>query len=210
MPPKPARRMFVNSPNRKGDRVGVILFNDQPYNVWPLSLDLNTINRKLFLISKYNAGGTNFSGPDDVNVNVGGVQAGINHLLEITKPDETRVLIMVTDGEDSINDKRFGELVDQLKKEHIRLYVLGVGESWGSGTKPDLQRLAEQAGGVVIPIGDTKAMQDGFTKIDQLEKTSARVDPISSERDISMWFFAASLVLGLLYLASIVLVRDDA
>ena len=203
-------RMFVNSPNRKGDRVGVILFNDQPYNVSPLTLDLKTINRKLFLISKYNAGGTNFEGPSESNPNIGGVQGGINHLLEITKPDETRVLIMITDGEDSINEKRFGELVAQLKKEHIKLFVLGVGESWGSGTKPDLQRLAEEAGGTVIPIGNTKAMQDGFATIDSLYKTSVKVDPVSSNRDISEWFLGLAIVLGLLYLGLIVLVRDDA
>jgi Ca-activated chloride channel homolog len=202
--------LFVNSPSRKGDRVGLMLFNDQPYYVWPLTLDLNTINRKLYLIVKYNAGGTNFSGPDDSNANIGGIQGGINHLLEITKPDETRVLIMVTDGEDSINEKRFGELVALLKKEHIKLYVLGVGESWGSGTKPDLQRLAEEAGGMVIPVGDTQAMQDGFATIDRLEKTTAQVDPVISQRDISEWFLGLALILGLLYLGSIVLVRDDA
>lgn len=202
--------LFVNSPSRKGDRVGLMLFNDQPYYVWPLTLDLNTINRKLYLIVKYNAGGTNFSGPDDSNQNIGGIQGGINHLLEITKPDETRVLIMVTDGEDSINDKRFGELVALLKKEHIKLYVLGVGESWGSGKKPDLQRLAEDAGGMVIPVGDTQAMQEGFATIDRLEKTTTQVDPVISHRDISEWFLGLALILGLLYLGSIVLVRDDA
>ncbi len=202
--------LFVNSPNRKGDRIGLMLFNDQPYYVWPLTLDLNTINRKLYLIVKYNAGGTNFSGPDESNQNVGGIQGGINHLLEITKPDETRVLIMVTDGEDSINEKRFGELVALLKKEHIKLYVLGVGETWGSGKKPDLQRLAEEAGGMIIPVGDTQAMQDGFATIDRLEKTTAQVDPVISQRDISEWFLGLAVILGLLYLGSIVLVRDDA
>ncbi|CAN5298608.1 hypothetical protein BH10CYA1_BH10CYA1_29080 [soil metagenome] len=202
--------LFVNSPNRKGDRIGLILFNDQPYNVWPLTMDLNTINRKLYMIVKYNAGGTNFSGPDEGNQNIGGIQGGINHLLEITKADETRVLIMVTDGEDSINEKRFGELVALLKKEHIKLYVLGVGETWGSGTKPDLQRLCEEAGGMVIPVGDTQAMQDGFATIDRLEKTTAQVDPVISQRDISEWFLGLAVILGLLYLGSIVLVRDDA
>jgi Ca-activated chloride channel family protein len=202
--------LFVESPSRKGDRVGLMLFNDQPYYVWPLTLDLETIKRKLYLIVKYNAGGTNFSGPDESNQNIGGIQGGINHLLEITKPDETRVLIMVTDGEDSINEKRFGELVALLKKEHIKLYVLGVGESWGSGTKPDLQRLAEEAGGLVIPVGDTQAMQDGFATIDRLEKTTAQVDPVISQRDISEWFLGLAVILALLYLGSIVLVRDDA
>jgi len=202
--------LFVNSPNRKGDRIGLMLFNDQPYYVWPLTLDLNTINRKLYLIVKYNAGGTNFGGPDDSNQNVGGIQGGINHLLEITKPDETRVLIMVTDGEDSINARRFGELVELLKKEHIKLYVLGVGESWGSGSKTDLQRLAEEAGGMVIPVGDTQAMQDGFATIDRLEKTTTQVDPVVSQRDISEWFLGLALILGLLYLGSTVLVRDEA
>lgn len=203
-------RLFVNLPNRQGDRIGLILFNDQPYNVWPLTLDLNTINRKLYLITKYNAGGTNFSGPDETNQNTGGVQGGIDHLLQITKPDETRVLIMVTDGEDSINPKRFAELVALLKKEHIKLYVLGVGETWGSGNKPDLQRLAEEAGGIVIPVGDTQAMNDGFATIDRLEKTTAQVDPVISQRDISEWFIGLGVILGLLYLGSIVLVRDDA
>ncbi len=203
-------RMFVDNPNRKGDRIGLILFNDQPYNVWPLTLDLNTIKRKLFMISKYNAGGTNFGGPDESTQNIGGIQGGIDHLLQITKPDETRVLIMVTDGEDSINPKRYPELVAELKQQQIKLYVLGVGETWGTNAKSDLQRLAEDAGGIIIPVGDTQAMQDGFAKIDRLEKTTAQVDPITSQRDISEWFLGLAVILGLLYLGSIVLVRDDA
>lgn len=203
-------RLFVHSPNRKGDRVGLILFDDNAYNVWPLTLNLNTIERKLYMISKYNGGGTNFDGPSESSPNLGGIQAGINHLLQMTGPDETRVIIMITDGEDAIKPTRYAELVEEFKKYHIKLYVLGVGESWGNGTKPDLQRLCEDVGGVVIPVGDTQAMQDGFAKIDSLEKSNVQIDRIESHRDISEWFLYATILLGLLYLTAIYLVRDDA
>jgi len=215
-PPPPTRanaarqgvKIFIDA--RTGDRVALLLFDDEVYYVWPLTSDLKTINRKLFLIDKYNGGGTNFDGPNPDNPwsKVGGIQGAINHFKQLSDA-KTKVLIMVTDGEDSISPKRFAELTAQMQQLGIKIYVLGVGESWGNGSTPDLQRFAEGLGGKVIPVGNAQAMRDGFATIDRLEKSTVEIDRVQGFRELYQYFLYGALVFALLYKLSSALVRED-
>jgi Mg-chelatase subunit ChlD len=215
-PPPPTRanaarqgvKLFVDQ--RSGDRVALLLFDDEVYYVWPLTSDLKTIDRKLYLIDKYNGGGTNFDGPnpDYPGSKVGGIQGAINHFKQLSDA-KTKVLIMVTDGEDSISPKRYAELQAQMKQLGIHMYVLGVGESWGSGSKPDLQRFCEDLGGTVIPVGNAQAMRDGFATISRLEKSTVEIDRTTGFRELYQYFLYAALVLALLYKLSSALVREE-
>lgn len=196
---------------RKGDRVALMLFDDEVYYSWPLSADLKVISQKNTGISKYNGGGTNFDGPDGPNGRMGPIQGAINHFKDLGQA-KSKVLIMVTDGESSISDQRFQELSQQLQDANIKIYVLGVGEGWvnnSSMTQP-LRRLCETNGGLVIVVGDAQQMRDGFATIDQLEKSRIEVEKNVSFREVYHWFVIASVGLGLLFLIASALVREDA
>ncbi len=155
-------KMFVDS--RQGDRIALLLFDDQVYQACTFTGDLRILNKKLPLIDQYQGGGTNFDGPnpDNPNSNIGAIQGAINHFHEAGRGTKAPILIMVTDGEDSINAKRFVELGEQIKAMGIHMYVLGVGESWTNGTQVDLRRFAEEVGGKVFLVGNVQAMRDGF------------------------------------------------
>ena len=77
---------------REGDRVALLLFSDQSYYSWPLSRDRDVVLRRADRIDRYVSGGTNFDGPN------GALQGAIDHFREMSEA-ETRVLILVTDGE---------------------------------------------------------------------------------------------------------------
>ena len=190
---------------RQGDRVALFLFDDETYYSWPLSKDLKVIELKNKGISRYNGGGTNFEGPK------GPIQAAINHFNEIGQA-KSKILIMVTDGEDSIDKDRFAELLEVMTEANIKIYTLGVGDSWvrGSSMTKDLQALTEATGGVVIPVGDAEQMRRGFQMINELEKSNVEIEKTVSYRDLYHLFLIGALALGLLYLASSVLVREDA
>jgi len=216
-PPQPPTRanaarqgvkLFVDQ--RQGDRVALLLFDDEVYDVWPLTADLKTIDRKLPLIDQYNGGGTNFDGPnpDYPWSKVGGIQGAINHFKELSDA-KTRVLIMVTDGEDSMNPKRVEQLTDQMKKMGIHMYVLGVGEDWTTGSTPDLQKFCEGLGGKVFVVGNAQQMRDGFAEINKLEKSTVVIEKNAGYKDIYQYFLYAALVFALLYKFSTAIVRED-
>lgn len=202
-----AIKMFVS--RRQGDRVALFEFDTDTYYLAPLTTDLKIILDAADLIPKTVGGGTNFEGPSDGNPGMGPLQAAINHFRKNGKA-KTKVLIMVTDGEDSMSAKRMDELQALMQAQQIRLYVLGVGDGWTNGSQLDLRTFAERLGGTVIPVGDAAQMRAGMDKIDQLEKTTITLEKQVSYKDIYQWFVAGGVVLWLLYLASAALIRESA
>jgi len=194
---------------REGDRIGVLVFDDDSYWYWPLSDDHKIVMRKAQILNSYTGGGTNFEGPSDRARGIGPFQAAINHFREYGKA-KTKVLVLVTDGEDSISEKRQQEIAAQLEELGIKLYVLGVGEGWANGSSNDLSTFTAKVGGQVFRVGDSGAMQASFAAINALEKSQITVEKNVTYRDIYGWFTLASLVFLALFLGSVVLTREDA
>ncbi len=121
-------------------------------------------------------------------------------------------MIIVTDGEASISAERKELLTRTLTEMGIKVYVLGVGDSWvnNSPMTQDLRGLVEGLGGTVIPVGDGAQLRAAFATINQLEKSQVELEKSVSYKPFSMPFLIAALVLALLYLGLSALVRDDA
>lgn len=194
---------------RKGDRVGLMLFDDDVYYSWPLSTDLKVIKYKNVGMSKYNGGGTNFDG-DGIDGKMGPIQAAINHFRELGQA-RSKVLVMVTDGESTVSEKRFTEIMAEFRELNIKLYILGVGDSWvkGSSSTKDLRNLTEASGGVVITVGDAEQMRQGLTRIDALEKSQVFKEKSLSFMDIYHYFIAAGIACLFLFLLGTAMVRED-
>lgn len=194
---------------RQGDRICVMVFDDNSYFYWPLSDDMRIVERKAGLVNSYTGGGTNFEGPSDRASGIGPFQATINHMRDYGKA-RTKVLVLVTDGEDSISQKRQEELAAQMQEQGIKLYVLGVGEGWVNGNTTDLAKFTDRLGGKVYRVGDAGAMQQAFADINALETSRITVEKSTSYRDISEYFSIAAAVFFALFLGFIVFTREDA
>jgi Ca-activated chloride channel family protein len=192
---------------RGGDRLCVMVFDDQAYFYWPLSDDHKIVLRKAQILNSYTGGGTNFEGPSKNNAGVGPFQAAINHFREYGKA-RTKVIVLVTDGEDSISQERQEQIAAQLSELGIKVYVLGVG--WGQDTTNDLSGFTQKIGGQVFRVDDAGAMQRSFAAIDALEKSNIVVEKNTSYRDIYAYFVLASLAFIALFLGSVVITREDA
>ena len=201
-----AALMFVSC--RQGDRVGYQPFAERSYTGWPLTADLQIVYTMISLAGDYMGNDTNFDGPVDPAGKIGALQAAINHFKELAHA-ETRVLVMVTDGEDNIPDSRFAELVQQMKDLHIHIYVLGVGEAWTTNSTQDLRKFVDALGGVVIPVTDADQMRAGFDRIDQLEKSTVVIETAVTYREVYYWFLYGFAVSGLLFLITSALYRED-
>lgn len=198
-------------PGRAGDRICYIQFDDEAYFSWPLTTDLELISRHNSHLGSYSGGGTNFDGPDEAGFSkTGPIQAAIDHFKELGEA-KAKVLIMVTDGEASIKPERKQQLLNLLKDENIRVYVLGIAQGWVIDSKSvqDLKQLAIDSGGKVLPVGDKAAMAAGFDEINRLEKTAVSLERQATYRDIYQYFVFAALFFAFAFALVSAMVREQ-
>lgn len=202
-----AVKFFVE--RRKGDRIGLAVFDDNTYLHWPMTDNLQVILRKADLISSYAGGGTNFESP------TGPIQTAIDHWKDYGKA-KTKVLIMVTDGEAPISDERMAALTKQMKELGGKIYMIGIGETWSDPAKADneqvkaIKKLVAGLNGVIISAADKEQMLDAISTIDAMEKSSVKVEVVNTYQDISFFFGVFTLFFLMLFLLCVSLTGERA
>ncbi|MBC7997179.1 MAG: VWA domain-containing protein [Leptolyngbya sp.] len=174
-----------------GDRVGVILFDFVPYYSWPLTHDLKMIYRKIEFADEGLGGGTNFG-----EYKPGPIDYAADHFDELGQ-SVTKVLIMVTDGEDRMSDGTMSRLKDILNSRGIKLYVIGVGETMAT-RDVDILRLAESVGGESFRVENAKDLDECFRKIDSMERSAVQIETSTKREEMFMAFALAAALLLIL------------
>ena len=173
---------------KAGDRIGIMVFDDTPVWSWPLTHDLKMIYRKVRFVDEGTGGGTNFG-----NYPPGPVDMAAEHFDELGKA-KSRVMIMVTDGENDLTPQAKSRIADIIAKWNVRFYVIGVGETMSRGY-PDIMRLAESVGGHVFGAETSEDMQKIFLAIDQLERSDISTYGAQKRKELFMPFALAALLL---------------
>lgn len=175
---------------KAGDRVGVITFDFSPYYAWPLTHDLKMIYRKVQFADVGLGGGTNFG-----ERKPGPIDLAAEHLDDLGQ-SVTKVLILVTDGEDRLSDSAMERLVDLIKTKGIRLYVIGVGDTLAQ-KDVDILRLAAAVGGQGFRVETPADLDNCFRSIDAMERSAVQIET-SQKRDELFYYFAGAALLLLL------------
>jgi len=199
--------MFV--PLRKGDRIGLLYFDDEAYMSWPLTTDPDIILKYNQRTSGYRGGGTNFQGPWKGESKWGPLQTAIDNFDDMGQA-KSKIIVMVTDGDDNIDPDRITDLVAQCKARNIRIYVMGVGEDWQAAAAsggPDLRKLAEATGGQVMIVGVVSDFAKGIAEINALEKSRIEIAQSTSFKDIFGLVLLIAIILGVVYHLSELFVR---
>jgi Ca-activated chloride channel family protein len=102
---------------RSGDRLGLILFGSNAYVQSPLSFDTATVQR---FLSEAQIG---FAGEDTAIGDAIGL--AVKRLKE--RPAESRVLILLTDGQDTASSVKPLDAAKLAAKLGIRIYTIGIG-----------------------------------------------------------------------------------
>lgn len=167
-----------------GDSIGLIAFDNRPILRWPLDRDLMQISRHGNFVPRGKGprglgGGTNFGtkipGPIDL---------AATH-FEKKGRCQTRILILVTDGENEIDKDSKNRLEKLIADTSIRLYVIGVGESL-KGDQADIAQLCLDVGGKVFRVERSADLDNCFAEIDSLESSPV---PLSTHRDYQPVFY---------------------
>lgn len=175
----------------QSDRVAIMTFDTEPHWSWPLTDDLKQVYRKGVFIDQGLGGGTNFG-----NMDPGPIDAACQHFDEQGKA-ATRVLIMITDGEDQIYPEAFARLQKKLTERGVRFYVIGVGETLAR-RNVDIIRLADAVGGTVFRVENASDLAKCFDSIDQMERTEVKIMSTIGYHDVFYRYVLVALGVFLL------------
>lgn len=163
---------------RQGDRVGLVIFGENAYLHVPLTLDTVSISKMLNDTVSGMAG----------NATAIGDAIGLSVRTLRERPEGSRVLVLLTDGEDNASSIPPLEAAKLAKQYGIRIYTIGVGKN-GPVPVPNgfggygmmkmsidedlLKEIAALTGGQYFLATDQKALESIYGKINELEKTES-------------------------------------
>ncbi|MDM8569173.1 VWA domain-containing protein [Thiotrichales bacterium HSG1] len=154
--------------NRFGDRIGLILFADQAYLQAPLTLDNAAVNSLLQKAVIGMAGHETAIGD--------AIGLAVKKLRE--RPESSRILILLTDGDNNAGTLEPFKAAQLAKQYNIRIYTIGVGSKGGMfrqklNEKP-LKQIAKITDGSYFPATDLHALVNVYEHINKtLTKTEA-------------------------------------
>ena len=193
-------RKFIEA--RPNDRIGIIAFAGRPYVVSPMTLDhdwlLKNLERvKIGLVEDGTAIGS-------------GMAAAANRLND--KRSKSHVIVLLTDGENNTGKIPPNTAAEAIKALRIHFYAIGAGINGIAPTpvfnpqngKPvtdmfgnilyqnqrvhfneaGLKEVAKIADGQFYRATDTKTLEQIFSDIDKLEKTTVSVKKYQQYRDL--------------------------
>lgn len=163
---------------RQGDRLGLILFGQNAYLHVPLTLDTASVSRMLNDAVSGMAGNATAIGD--------AIGQGVRTLRE--RPAGSRVLILLTDGEDNASSIPPLEAAKLAKQYGIRIYTIGIGKNglvpfpnqlggYGMGQvsmdEELLKEIAKETGGQYFLATNQKMLASIYARINELEKSEA-------------------------------------
>jgi Ca-activated chloride channel homolog len=191
---------------RQGDRVGLVTFGENAYLHVPLTLDTLSVSKTLNDTVSGMAGNGTAIG-DAIGLSV-------RNLRE--RPEGSRVLVLLTDGEDNSSKIPPLEAAKLAKQYGIRIYTIGVGShgpvpfpsqfgGYGMAEVPMdeelLKDIANLTGGHYFHAADQNGLKSIYEKINALEKTEAN-STVYFVRD-PLYHYPLVIALGFLFLLTL-------
>lgn len=195
---------------RKGDRVGLILFGTQPYIQSPLSFDTVTVNTLLQEAFLGMAGRATAIGD--------AITLAVKRLRD--RPQNSRVLILLTDGANTAGEIQPSKAAQLAAKENIKIYTIGIGAEQmvrrgflGPRTvnpsrdldEKTLQEIADTTGGQFFRARNTSELALIYEGINRLEPIEQEVRSYRPTRSYFHWALAVSFFALLAIILTMVL-----
>jgi len=179
---------------RKNDNIGLVVFGAYSFIASPLTYDENILNKivsQLYIgmAGKYTALYESLA-------------QGVN-LLKMSK-SKSKVIILLTDGYNTPNTRfPFDVAVDMAKKEHIKVYPIGIGSSQDYNQRV-LLNIAKATGGVAYGASTASELKEVYKQIDELEKSEIKSESFTYLK----YYYVYPLFLSFLSLMLYVYLRN--
>lgn len=188
---------------RKGDRLGLILFGSNAYLQAPLSFDRATVKTLL----------------EESSIGLAGTQTAIGDAMALAvkyltpTKDREKVLVLLTDGVNNAGHVQIKDVLNIAQSKHIRIYTIGLGANqivqqglFGSVQvampndldEKTLRAIADQTGGEFFRATSTQDLQNIYSKLNSLEPIVANQHFIQPKEPLYPWLLTIALMLGML------------
>jgi Ca-activated chloride channel family protein len=178
---------------RETDRLGLVLFGNAAFLQVPFTLDHQVF---LQLLDEAQIG---MAGPQTMLGDAIGL--GIK-TFEASEADQ-RVLILLTDGNDTGSRVPPPKAAEIAAQNDIRIYTIGVGDPASAGEAPldeqTLRQIAEVTGGRYFRANDLAELEAVYSQLDELEPLDFETYSYRPKHELYQWTVAAALSLVLLY-----------
>ncbi|MFK7852978.1 MAG: VWA domain-containing protein [Granulosicoccus sp.] len=187
---------------RTGDRIGLIMFGSQAYVQTPLTHDHETVQHFLEEATVGLAGRSTAIGD--------AIGLGVKRLRD--RPDASRVLILLTDGENSAGVVDPVDAARLAADNDIRIHAIGVGSDPQGSLFNDpfgnrrseldettLRAISDATGGQYFRARNQQELSNIYEEIDRLEPTEREVDEFRPLSERFVWPLGVALVSSLLW-----------
>lgn len=190
---------------RSSDRIGLILFGGNAYLQAPLTFDRDTVNTLLqdsFL---------GIAGADGTAI---GDAIGLAIKRLKTRPESSRVLILLTDGANNAGNVTPLKAAELAAQEQIKIYTIGIGADrmvvpgfFGQRTinpsadldETTLQTIADTTGGRYFRARNTDELEAIYAMLDELEPVEQDAETFRPTKTLFYWPLALAFILSLLW-----------
>lgn len=199
-------KTFINQ--RKGDRLGLILFADHAYLQTPLTFDLNTIQQMV----------------DESEINLVGSHTAIGESIAmaikrfVENKNEQRVLILISDGANNAGSIEPIQAAKQAAKNNITIYTIGIGAEqmikrgiFGNQRinpsadldEKALTEIATLTGGKYFRARNQTELKNIYQTLNQLEPIDTDFVAFRPEKNLFYWPLSTALLLLSLFAATL-------
>ena len=179
---------------RRGDRVGLMAFGHEAYMIAPLTFDTGAVAEML----------------DELVIGLSGHRTDLGRVVGLTvqtlreQPNGTRVLVILSDGEDNTGALTGLDAAKMAASHNIKIYTIGISAELDSDAASILRTMAEVTGGAFFAAQSVTALAEITEHIDKVEPSAINGDPEYLTRDWTMVPVALALLMlsGLAYLGA--------
>ena len=189
---------------RSADRIGLILFGSQAYVQTPLTTDHKTVLEFL----------------EEATIGLAGRKTAIGDALGLgvkrlrEREQESKVLILLTDGANSAGVVTPTSAARLAAEEGIRVYSIGIGSDQQANSifgipmgqrrseldEASLQAIADISGGKYFRARNQRELQSIYEEIDRLEPNEIPTDDFRRVNELFVWPLAIALLTFIVYL----------
>jgi Ca-activated chloride channel family protein len=177
---------------RQGDRVALIFFGSAPFVQAPFTQDLK-VCRQLMDEAQVNMAGPQTAFGDAVGLAI--------NLFDRSKVKE-RVLIALTDGNDTASQVPPLKASEIAKDKGIVIYTVAVGDPRAAGEdvldEHTLKQVASTTGGLYAHAADTRQLDGIYDRLNKLETHKVQTISHRPRRDVYWWPLIAALAISIL------------
>ncbi|MGH1357174.1 MAG: VWA domain-containing protein [Burkholderiaceae bacterium] len=176
---------------RDGDRVGLIVFANEPFLIAPLTYDVAAVSKFL----------------DEVAVGLPGRKTAIGDALTLgvqqlsLNADSAKVVLLLTDGASNAGTNAPLQAAQTAANHQIRIHTIGFGGHLNINNKTSgnqLEKIATATGGRYFAAPSAQALREVYATLDTLEPTASELAVKFIRRDYTPLAAGAALCLLLL------------